>query len=218
VTESATEPALASDGRIIGARAHRTRRRLLDATAKLLEERGALGVRVVDITREVGTSPATFYQYFPDVEEAILVLADEATDDIQSLRPFIATPWSDGDCDGVGQVQAFVTAFMEYWDRNRVILRVRDLRAEEGDDRFWAARRRGYAAIIPELTNKIEEAQASGRVSKELNSYAAAAAAMAMLERLLTYRSVFRRRGVTKEAMAATLAAILYETVTGHPS
>jgi AcrR family transcriptional regulator len=207
-----TEPALASDGRVIGARAHRTRRKLLDATAKLLDERGALGLRVVDITREVGTSPATFYQYFPDVEEAILVLADEATDDTETLRPFIMTPWNDE--DGVGHVQAFVAAFMEYW----VILRVRDLRAEEGDDRFWAVRRRGYAAIIPELTEKIEVAQRSGRVSKELNSYAAAAAAMAMLERLLTYRSVFRRRGVTKEAMAATLAAILYETVTGHPS
>jgi AcrR family transcriptional regulator len=212
-----TEPALAADGRVIGARAHRTRRRLLDATAKLLEERGALGLRVVDITREVGTSPATFYQYFPDVEEAILVLADEATDEIDALRPYIATVWSD-DADGMVNVQQFVGAFMTYWDRNNVILRVRDLRAEEGDDRFWAARRRGYAAIIPELTTKIEEAQASGRVSKELNSYAAAAAAMAMLERLLTYRSVFRRRGVTREAMAATLAAILYETVTGHPS
>jgi AcrR family transcriptional regulator len=212
-----TEPALAADGRVIGARAHRTRRRLLEATAKLLEERGALGLRVVDITREVGTSPATFYQYFPDVEEAILVLADEATDEIDALRPYIATVWSD-DADGMVNVQQFVGAFMTYWDRNSVILRVRDLRAEEGDDRFWAARRRGYAAIIPELTVKIEEAQASGRVSKELNSYAAAAAAMAMLERLLTYRSVFRRRGVTKEAMAATLAAILYETVTGHPS
>ena len=55
MTDSATKPALASDGRVIGARAHRTRRRLLDATAKLLEERGALGLRVVDITREVGT-------------------------------------------------------------------------------------------------------------------------------------------------------------------
>lgn len=211
-----TEPALAADGRIIGARAHRTRRRLLDATAKLLAERGALGLRVVDITREVGTSPATFYQYFPDVEEAILVLAEEATDDIEKLEPYIQTPWNDA--DRVGHVQEFVDAFMEYWDQHRVILRVRDLRAEEGDERFWAVRRRGYAAIIPELTRKIEEAQSSGRVSSELNSYAAAAAAMAMLERLLTYRSVFRRRGVTKEAMAATLAAILYETVTGHPS
>ena len=216
-TASVTEPAaLASDGRVIGARAHKTRRRLLDATAKLLEERGALGIRVVDITREIGTSPATFYQYFPDVEEAILVLADEATDDIEALHPFIRTPWNDE--DGVVHVQEFVAAFMEYWDQHRVILRVRDLRAEEGDKRFWAARRRGYGAIIPELTAKIEEAQAAGRVSKELNSYAAASAAMAMLERLLTYRSVFRRRGVTNEAMAATLAAILYETVTGHPS
>ena len=216
VDASVTEPALASDGRVIGARAHRTRRRLLDATAKLLEERGALGLRVVDITREVGTSPATFYQYFPDVEEAILVLADEATDDIETLRPYILTPWNDE--DGVVHVQEFVAAFMEYWDQHRVILRVRDLRAEEGDERFWAGAGAGYAAIIPELTAKIEAAQSSGRVSKELNSYAAAAAAMAMLERLLTYRSVFRRRGVTKEAMAATLAAILYETVTGHPS
>jgi hypothetical protein len=99
-----------------------------------------------------------------------------------------------------------------------VILRVRDLRAEEGDQRFWAVRTRGYSAVVPELTKKIEEAQASGRVSKELNPYAAAAAAMAMLERLFTYQPVFRRRGVNKEAMATTLGAILYETVTGHPS
>ena len=136
-----TEPALASDG-TGHRRAVRTARAdgLLDATAKLLEERGALGLRVVDITREVGTSPATFYQYFPDVEEAILVLADEATDDIETLRPYILTPWNDE--DGVVHVQEFVAAFMEYWDRHRVILRVRDLRAEEGDDRFWAARRK----------------------------------------------------------------------------
>jgi AcrR family transcriptional regulator len=211
-----TEPALASDGRVIGARAHRTRRKLLDATAKLLEERGALGLRVVDITREVGTSPATFYQYFPDVEEAILVLADEATDDIETLRPFILTPWND--VDGVVHVHDFVGAFMDYWDRHRVILRVRDLRAEEGDQRFWTVRQRGYSAVVPELTRKIEAAQASGRVSADLNSYAAAAAAMAMMERLFTYQSVFRRRGVDKEAMASTLGAILYETVTGHTS
>jgi AcrR family transcriptional regulator len=206
----------AADGRVPGRRGRATRQRMLDCTAVMLRTTSYRDLKVVDIAREAGTSPATFYQYFPDVEEAILVLADEATDDIEALHPFIRTPWNDE--DGVGHVQEFVGAFMEYWDQHRVILRVRDLRAEEGDERFWAARRRGYGAIIPELTVKIESAQASGRVSKELNSYAAASAAMAMLERLLTYRSVFRRRGVTKEAMAATLAAILYETVTGHPS
>ena len=94
MTESVTEPALASDGRVIGARAHRTRRRLLDATAKLLEERGALGLRVVDITREVGTSPATFYQYFRDVEDAVLVLADAVGEDLAPIGELLDRPWT----------------------------------------------------------------------------------------------------------------------------
>ena len=34
-------------------------------------------MKVIDIAREAGTSPATFYQYFADVEAAILVLAEE---------------------------------------------------------------------------------------------------------------------------------------------
>jgi len=205
--------ALASDGRVIGARAQRTRRRLLDATAKLLGDRGALNLRVVDITREVGTSPATFYQYFSDVEEAILVLADEATDEIAAVEPLLERSWTAA--DGLANVDAFVAALMEYWEAHSVILRVRDLRAEEGDKRFWAVRTRGYAAIVPALTTKIEEAQAAGRLTQEINPYAAASAAMAMLERLFTYQSVFRRRGVTKEAMTTTLGAMLHSTVTG---
>ena len=208
-----TELALASDGRVIGARAQRTRRRLLDATAKLLGERGALNLRVVDITREVGTSPATFYQYFSDVEEAILVLADEATDEIVTVEPLLERSWTAA--DGLANVDAFVEALMEYWEAHSVILRVRDLRAEEGDKRFWAVRQRGYSAIVPALTTKIEEAQAAGRLTQEINPYAAASAAMAMLERLFTYQSVFRRRGVTREAMTTTLGAMLHSTVTG---
>lgn len=204
----------AADGRVIGARAQRTRRRLLDATTTLLRERGALSLRVVDITRACGTSPATFYQYFADAEEAVLVLADEATDGIECVRPFLRQQWDDD--DGAQHAAEFVRAFMEYWDRHHVILRVRDLRAEEGDERFWALRQRAYSAVVPELTAKIEHAQAAGRVSTELNSYAAAAAAMAMMERLVSYRSQFRRRGVSGEAMGATLSTLLYETVTGH--
>ena len=139
-----SEPALASDGRVIGARAQRTRRRLLDATAELLAVRGAFEMRVVDITREVGMSPATFYQYFADVEAAILVLADEASDDAQFLADLLETSWLDA--DGETRALEFVRAFMDYWDRHRAILRVRDLRAEEGDKRFWSARLDGYAA------------------------------------------------------------------------
>ena len=197
-----TQPALASDGRVIGTRAQRTRRRLLDATAELLDVRGAFGMRVVDITREVGMSPATFYQYFADVEAAILVLADEASDDAQFLADLLEKSWLDA--DGEAHALEFVRAFMDYWDRRRAILRVRDLRAEEGDKRFWSARLDGYAAIIPGFTAMIEQGQAAGSVSRELSAYAAASALAAMMERLVTYQSEFGRRGVSTEAMTAT--------------
>ena len=107
---------------------------------------------------------------------------------------------------------------MDYWDRHRAILRVRDLRAEEGDKRFWSARLDGYAAIVPGLTAMIEKGQATGSVSSELNAYAAASALAAMMERLVTYQSEFGRRGVSTEAMTATLATILFQTVTGFTS
>lgn len=76
-----SDDVFAADGRVIGSRALATRRKLLDATAKLLQEQGILDLRVVDISRHIGSSPATFYQYFNDVDEAILELSKEATED-----------------------------------------------------------------------------------------------------------------------------------------
>ncbi len=73
-----TDNLLAADGRVIGSRAKATRLRLLDATAKLLRSHGVLELKVVDITREAGTSPATFYQYFADVDTVLLALAETA--------------------------------------------------------------------------------------------------------------------------------------------
>ena len=66
----------AADGRVPGRRGRATRQRLLECTGQMLKDRTYRDLKVVDIAREAGTSPATFYQYFPDVESAILVLAD----------------------------------------------------------------------------------------------------------------------------------------------
>ena len=74
--EPRARPAVAQTGRELGPRALRTRQRLLDATAALLRERSILDISVVEIARHGDTSPATFYHYFRDVEEAALVLAE----------------------------------------------------------------------------------------------------------------------------------------------
>src|SRR5919198_2227822 len=84
---------VATDGRELGKRAQQTRRKLLDATQELLETRSIRDMRVVDIARAVGASPATFYQYFADVESAVLVLAEEVADELDPIAHLLDEPW-----------------------------------------------------------------------------------------------------------------------------
>ena len=78
------------DGRPLGKAGAATRRRLLDATARLLESDGVRDLRVVDIAQEVGTSPATFYQYFRDVEEAVLALNAEVGEELAPVDELLS--------------------------------------------------------------------------------------------------------------------------------
>ena len=209
-----TEQVTASDGRVIGARALKTRRRLLDATSKLLKENGALDLRVIDVTREVGSSPATFYQYFADVEDAILALAIEATDEVEEVRKYLLPEWDE--TQGKHLAHELASAFMDYRDRNQAILRVRDLKSAENDQRFRSVRQKGYAGLMADLIAKIEAGKAAGRIGADINAYTAAAGILAMLEQLSAYQAEIRRRSVTREAMANTIAAVVLHTVTGH--
>ena len=83
----------ATDGRVPGRRGIATRRRLLDCTAQLLGKTSYRDIKVIDIAREAGTSPATFYQYFPDVEQAVLVLAEELATDAAELTELVRGDW-----------------------------------------------------------------------------------------------------------------------------
>ena len=66
---------------------------LLDCTLGMLQDTSYRDLKVVDIAREAGTSPATFYQYFPDVESAILALAEEMADrTATSVADLVARP------------------------------------------------------------------------------------------------------------------------------
>src|SRR6187431_1239416 len=115
---------VAIDGRALGRRGALTRRRLLQATADLLETHGVRDLRVVEIARAVGTSPATFYQYFRDVEEAVLVLAEGVAEDLAPVADALARRWN-GDA-GLGASRTMVEVFMESWDRHRAVLRTRN--------------------------------------------------------------------------------------------
>ena len=205
---------IAIDGRPLGRRAQQTRRRLLDATHELLESRSIRDVRVVDIARAVGASPATFYQYFADVESAVLVLADEVADELDPIAALLDDPLRGR--AGLDVARQLVDSFVSYWDRYRAILRVRNLASEEGDARFREVRIRTLSRITERLRKQIAEGQAGGRVAAEVQPYAAAAGLVAMLERMAAHHVNIEDRGLSREEMVETLARIIHGTVTGR--
>ena len=205
------DSASALDGRALGKRGAATRRRLLDATGDLLESNGLRDLRVVDIARAVGTSPATFYQYFRDVEEAVLALAQAVGEQTAPLVELLDTRWS-GE-EGLERARQLVDDFLRFWDEHRAILRTRNLAAQEGDQRFRDVRNSSLQPITQGLSRKVAENGVAG-----LAPYAAAAALVAMMERMAAFHTDLEVYGATRTDVVETTARIVFQTVTGRPA
>ncbi|MCZ7629423.1 MAG: TetR/AcrR family transcriptional regulator [Microthrixaceae bacterium] len=130
----------AVDGRVPGRRGLATRSKLLDQTRRMLVDTPYRDLKVVDIARESATSPATFYQYFTDAEEAVLALAEDL---VTEGRDRLTRPVSEGDWSDAGAYEtcdAVAATFLDFWDENGSLMAVIDLAALEGDDRFRSIR------------------------------------------------------------------------------
>jgi AcrR family transcriptional regulator len=200
-------------GRPLGPRAAETRQRLLDATEELLATGRLRDLRVIDVARRVGSSPATFYQYFEDLEDAVLALAERAALEMPAIVSEIRGSF-DG-AEGLPRARRIVDAFIAHWDAHRAVLRVRNLASEEGDVRFLAVRRRVHGPVIEALAEQVRRSRAAGRVAAAIHPFAAAAAVAAILERLAAYHPELRAVGVTREHLVETSARILLRTLTG---
>ncbi len=204
---------VAQSGRELGPRALRTRERILQATAELLAQRSVLDLPVVDIARRAGTSPATFYHYFKDVDELTLTLAQRASDEMPDVAEWIGE--SLGGPDGLDRARALVDAFLEHWDRHHAILTLRNLAADRGDRRFLRVRQENIGPVLEALAREIERGQRERRISKELHPYAAAAALASFLERLSAHHRDLAALGATREDIRETCARILVQTLEG---
>jgi len=210
------EPVVAVDGRVIGTRARATRLRLLDAAATLLERRGVIELTVADVARYIGASPGTFYQYFSDVDAIILALAEQADEHQLPLVNHLQPGWSDR--RDITRARAFVDDFSNHWKAHHVVLRVRNIKADDGDEAFCRSRRRAYGGVLPHMGAMVVAGQRAGRIPPSLDPYVTSAAMMAMIERLLTYEKTMHERTGRADAVRSTLAAVLFQTLSGLPA
>ena len=204
---------VAQSGRELGPRALKTRERILRATSELLSERSVLDLPVVDIARRAGTSPATFYHYFRDVDEVALTLAERAADEMPDVAGWIRS--SLGGAEGLDRARALVDAFLAHWDRHHAILSLRNLAADRGDRRFLRLRQENIGPVLSALASEIRRGQREERISKEIHPLAAAAALASFLERLSAHHRDLAMLGATREDIRETCARILVQTLEG---
>jgi AcrR family transcriptional regulator len=205
----------ATDGRVPGRRGLATRTRLLECTAELLATTPWRSIKVIDIARQAGTSPATFYQYFENVEQAILVMAEELMQGAGTLAELVDGDWSED--ASWATARRVVEGFMAYWDANRAVFRVVELATEEGDLRFQGLRVRALNAVTVTLARVI----ASGGPNRSpagTDAMAVAATLISMLAHVAAHRFGFEFWGIRTTAMVDTQARVLHWAVTGRPA
>ncbi|MER5787792.1 TetR family transcriptional regulator [Streptomyces sp. NPDC001980] len=202
------------DGRVAGRRGQATRQKLLDCLSEMLSSSPYRDVKVIDVARKAGTSPATFYQYFPDVEGAVLEIAEQMATEGGQLTELLAGRSWVGKA-GWATAQELVDGFLEFWRKNDAILRVVDLGAAEGDKRFYKIRMKILNSVNNSLTDSITELQSKGRVDKDVNPAAVAGSLVAMLAAVAAHQKGFQTWGVKQAELKPNLALLVHLGVTG---
>jgi AcrR family transcriptional regulator len=206
---------LAVDGRTPGARGRATRDRLLRCTAQLLEKEGYRDLKVIDVARCADTSPATFYQYFGDVEAALVVLAQDLTDEAAGIVTLIRdSSWRGA--SGSATALAVTDGFLDLWERHRAILRVVDLATAEGDLRFSNIRTHLLNEITLALRDVIEGFREQKKHPRDLDPMAQAAALVSMLAHVAAHRYGFEFWGIRLEKIRESVARFVESGVTGR--
>ncbi|MCX5256410.1 TetR/AcrR family transcriptional regulator [Streptomyces canus] len=202
------------DGRVAGRRGQATRQKLLDCLSEMLSSSPYRDVKVIDVARKAGTSPATFYQYFPDVEGAVLEVAEQmATEGGQLTQLLEGRSWVGK--AGWQTAQELVDGFLEFWRKNDAILRVVDLGAAEGDKRFYKIRMKILNSVNNSLVEAVTELQSKGRVDKDVNPAAVAGSLVAMLAAVASHQKGFQTWGVKQAELKPNLALLVHLGVTG---
>jgi AcrR family transcriptional regulator len=204
-----TEQLRAVDGRVPGRRGRATRDKLLKATAELLDKKSYRELTVVEIAKRAKTSTATFYQYFTDVEAALVELAQQLVAEAPGLVEIIrGGDWKTG---GSRSASKLVDAFIDLWERHHAILRVVDLATAEGDLRFRNIR----THLLSQVTDALRDAIVKTS-NGDLEPRAHAAAIVSLLAHVAEHRYGFDFWGIKLDDVRKSTAKHVAWGITGR--
>jgi len=204
----------AVDGRVPGRRGQAKRQKLLERTAELLATTPYRDLRVMDIARAADASPATYYQYFPDVEAAILVLTEDLVRDSARLIDAVSEgSWTPRQC--LNTALQVVDAFVRFWEDHSSLLRVVEVATAEGDARFVEVRRGILTEVINVLGAVVANQQARSGLD-DRDCRAVAAAVVSMLVDVSEHRAMPACAVVDPDDLRRNVARLVAAAITGR--
>lgn len=165
-----------------GAKGLQTRRQIIEVTELLLGATRLRDLTVAQIAREAGVSTSTFYVYFKDVSDVVLAGLDTFSVATPRLMELLDEDWSAGEANRLAG--ALVEEYVRHWRAHRTLLRIRNLAAEEGDERFNLIRQNAVRPFLGRVAELVAARQKSGRFRKDLTPIGVAGALTALLERI----------------------------------
>lgn len=197
-----------------GPRARETRQRILSCVSDMLTISSFRDLKVADVARRMGTSPGTFYHYFPDIETAVLALAEDMAGEGAYLRDLVKD--HDWTIDG-GQLAAeqLVNGFLDFWHKYGPLLGVLDLAALEGDRRFSTVRVHMLNAVTVALADVMDRLTQGrgGSERRPIPSLAVAGALVGMLAHNSAYQEGFRLWQINVEQLRAAMVDIVRASI-----
>ena len=197
---------IASVPRDLRARGRNTRRKLVDAGARVFAAKGYHATRVDDIVKLARTSHGTFYLYFPNKEDLFRALADEVRQEMQALAESLG-PLHPGP-QGREELQSWIAKFVDLYEQHGAVIRVWT-EAEIGGSEFG----RLGTELLTEFTRVLIR-RITAASPPDLDPTVAALALVAMLERL-NYYAVSEQVPIDRETMTDTLARVTHAALFG---
>jgi AcrR family transcriptional regulator len=189
----------------------RTRQRIMDATAALLADRPLADVRITEITRAAELAQPVFYDYFANMEEAVLAIARDISAD--SLGVYLEPDW-DGEA-GLDHARRLVEAAIELWRRHRAIFSIVNVLADNRREGFAAVRVRQMRTIYKSFEAKIRRSQAAGRIDPAITPRLAGYECVVLLGSAGQKHELLLASGFSHSQLVETTARLLYLIANG---
>lgn len=184
-------------GQALGLKGEQSRQRIVNAARVQIAKAPATRITASEVAREAGLASQTFYLYFKDIDEVLLMLSEEAAADLGDVYQSLAKEWEPH--SPAEQSKRFIDSLMAYWDRNRPVLNMRNFLADAGHPDFLRSRERAAMPIVNLMTDRIMDAHASDQLDRR-KAFARSVIIFSAIERLASRPATMTHHGTSVES------------------